>query len=139
MKNLNIIRKQRGFNQLDVAKYIGVDRTTYSNYETGKRDPDTDTVVKLANLFDVTTDYLLGNTDDPTPPFKAPETFLTIPMAPPPEKGQKKEAPPISLEKMEELYIQMLAEEEGTTIDKLNLSEERRNILHKLILSLLAE
>jgi transcriptional regulator with XRE-family HTH domain len=71
MKNLKKIRMEKGFKQYEVAKHIGVDRTTYSNYETGKRDPDTDTVIKIATLFEVTTDSLLGQ-EKPLPQKEKP-------------------------------------------------------------------
>lgn len=48
-----------------VAKQIGVARVTYTAYENGTKTPPPDIVKKLANLFNVSTDYLLGNTDDP--------------------------------------------------------------------------
>lgn len=43
-----------------VAKAIGVDRTTYSKYETGDSEPDFENVKKLADFYGVTVDYLLG-------------------------------------------------------------------------------
>jgi len=60
-------------------------------------------------------------------------------MAPPPGKEQKKEAPPTSFAEIEEAYIRMLAEEEGTTVDNLHLSDERRRQLRRVILSLLED
>lgn len=46
--------------QKEVADVLGVGQSTYKNYECGIREPNGDTVVTLANLFNVTTDYLLG-------------------------------------------------------------------------------
>jgi transcriptional regulator with XRE-family HTH domain len=51
--------------QAIVAKAIGVDRTTYSKYETGDSEPDFENMKKLADFFNVTVDYLLGREDDP--------------------------------------------------------------------------
>lgn len=50
-----------------VATKIGVARVTYTGYENGTKTPPPDILNHLANLFEVTTDYLLGRTDIPTP------------------------------------------------------------------------
>lgn len=60
MEQLKILRKQKGLYQKDVANFLGVDRTTYVKYENGVSEPDNDTLVKLAELFNVSVDYLLG-------------------------------------------------------------------------------
>jgi transcriptional regulator with XRE-family HTH domain len=58
------LRNKRNMRQEDVAKKIGVGRTTYAMYEQGKREPDYETLLKLADLFEVSTDYLLtGRTE----------------------------------------------------------------------------
>lgn len=48
-----------------VAGKIGVARVTYTAYERGTKQPSLETVYKLSKVFDVTTDYLLGRTDNP--------------------------------------------------------------------------
>jgi transcriptional regulator with XRE-family HTH domain len=68
MIRLNELRKSRGESQNILADYLGVARATYSRYETGDREPDFATLQRLADFYDVTTDYLLGRTDDPSPP-----------------------------------------------------------------------
>lgn len=60
---LKKIRGEKGIKQAEIAKFLEIDRTTYSKYETGYSQPDFDTLIKLAKYFDVTTDYLLGNSD----------------------------------------------------------------------------
>ena len=59
-ENLKTARKKSGKTQKDVADSLGVGQSTYKNYECGLREPNGDTIVALANLFGVTTDYLLG-------------------------------------------------------------------------------
>ena len=49
--------------QTDVAEQTGIDQRTLSNYETGKTNPDSSAIIKLAEFFNVSTDYLLGVTD----------------------------------------------------------------------------
>ncbi|MBQ6679497.1 MAG: helix-turn-helix transcriptional regulator [Lachnospiraceae bacterium] len=47
----------------DVAEEIGITKTTISRYLTGDRNPDLEYVIRLANFFDVTVEYLLGLND----------------------------------------------------------------------------
>ena len=56
---LRKLRKQNDMTQEQVAKNLNIVRSTYAYYETGKTCPDFTTVVRLAHLFNVTTDYLL--------------------------------------------------------------------------------
>ncbi|SEA52799.1 DNA-binding transcriptional regulator, XRE-family HTH domain [Thalassobacillus cyri] len=59
------IRKEHKKTQQDMAKILGVTRPAYTAYERGSRKPDYDTLEKLADHFNVTTDYLLGRSDNP--------------------------------------------------------------------------
>ena len=63
MNRIKDLREDRDLRQLDVAQAIGIDQRSLSNYETGKTNPDSETVIKLANFFGVTCDYLLGVSD----------------------------------------------------------------------------
>lgn len=58
------LRKEKKLRQKDVAKKIGVARTTYAMYEQGQRSPDYDTLQRIADFFETTRSYLLG--DDET-------------------------------------------------------------------------
>ena len=62
-ENLKAARKKSGKTQKEIADSLGVGQSTYKNYECGLREPNGDTIVALANLFGVTTDYLLGRSD----------------------------------------------------------------------------
>lgn len=75
-ENLKSARKKSGKTQKEVADLLGVGQSTYKNYECGLREPNGDTIVALANLFGVTTDYLLGR---PTaqPPTDALERLFS--------------------------------------------------------------
>ena len=61
---LKSLRESSGYTQEDVAAYIHVDRSTYCYYELGKTRPRLDTLVKLAHLYQVSIDYLLGVCDE---------------------------------------------------------------------------
>ncbi|QFR68476.1 helix-turn-helix domain-containing protein [Companilactobacillus paralimentarius] len=52
--------------QQQVADKLGITRANYSHIENGRNEPDDDTTVKIAQLFNVSTDFLLGNDVDPT-------------------------------------------------------------------------
>lgn len=64
---LKSLRNSRNLTQADLAKNLDVARTTYAMYEQNKREPDNKTLEIIANYFDVSTDYLLGRTDNPEP------------------------------------------------------------------------
>lgn len=64
-KKLIELRKNKKWYQTDVAEKIGVARATYGAYEQGNRQPDFDTLERLADLYGVSVDYLLGRTDNP--------------------------------------------------------------------------
>lgn len=63
MNRLKALREDRDLRQIDVALQTGIDQRSLSNYENGKTNPDSYAIVKLAEFFDVTCDYLLGVTD----------------------------------------------------------------------------
>lgn len=58
-------KKDSKYTQEYVANLINVARSTYTAYEAGTKQPPMETVIKIADLFGVTTDYLLGRSDSP--------------------------------------------------------------------------
>lgn len=66
MNRLKQERIKQGMLQKDVAQRLKIDRTTYVKYETGQSEPNFEMLSKLADLFGVTTDYLLGRADGPS-------------------------------------------------------------------------
>ncbi|WP_309304462.1 helix-turn-helix domain-containing protein [Brevibacillus laterosporus] len=64
-KRIAELRKKRGYSQVNFAAKINVSKSTVGMWETGDREPDSDTLGKLANFFNVSIDYLLGRTDNP--------------------------------------------------------------------------
>lgn len=71
MINLKLIRVAKGYTQAKVGEYMGVGSNCVSQWESGKRDPDYESLKKLAKYFGVTVDYLLENNT-----LKAPENRL---------------------------------------------------------------
>jgi len=53
-------RKKSGLTQEDVAKQLGITRSAYTYYETDKTQPSLETATKLADIFKVSLDYLIG-------------------------------------------------------------------------------
>lgn len=60
MNKLKECRKAKKMTQEEVAKLLNVTTQTYQNYELNKREPNIETLIKLANIFDTTIDYLIG-------------------------------------------------------------------------------
>ena len=57
---IRALREDRDLRQMDVSIATGIDQKTLSNYETGKTNPDSYSIIRLAEFFGVSTDYLLG-------------------------------------------------------------------------------
>ena len=62
-EKLRLLRKEHKFTQKQLAERIGVAISAVSSYESGVRFPTYDTLIKLARIYHVSTDYLLGLTD----------------------------------------------------------------------------
>lgn len=59
------LREDRDLKQRQLAEFLNCSQQVYSNYELGQRDIPTDVLIRLAQLYDVSTDYLLGLTSNP--------------------------------------------------------------------------
>ena len=64
-ERLKELRKKADKSQQAIANYLGVDRSTYTYYENGKRLPMSENLFALAELYNVSIDYILGRTDNP--------------------------------------------------------------------------
>lgn len=69
------LRKQKDVLQIDIAQYLEISRTTYSGYERGEIIPPYSKMLKMAEYFDVTVDYIMGVTND----IKSENSFKDIP------------------------------------------------------------
>lgn len=67
-KRLYDLRTDNDLRQEDVANILGTSKQTYGRYENGKRGLNIEDLIKLAKFYNVSTDYILGLTNDPTPP-----------------------------------------------------------------------
>ncbi|WJH35580.1 helix-turn-helix transcriptional regulator [Paenibacillus aurantius] len=59
------LRSARGLTQGELAEKVGVTRASLSHYENNRREPDWDTLLKLADFFSVSADYLMNRTNEP--------------------------------------------------------------------------
>lgn len=59
------LREDNDLKQRQLADYLNCSQQVYSNYELGQRDIPTDVLIRLANLYNVSIDYLLGQTSNP--------------------------------------------------------------------------
>ncbi len=63
-ERLKSLRKKCGYTQVSLAETLGVSKGTVAMWETGKRTPDFEILIRLSDLFDVRTDYILGKSND---------------------------------------------------------------------------
>lgn len=59
------LRKKMDMTQEELADRLGITRASLSHYETNRREPDYDTLQRIADFFHVSLDYLMGRTEDP--------------------------------------------------------------------------
>lgn len=62
---LKEIRKAKGISQLKMAMDLNTNQNTISRYETGEREPGITELIRIADYFNVSVDYLIGRTNDP--------------------------------------------------------------------------
>lgn len=77
-EKIKILREKKGNTQLDIAKFLGVTYQTIYKYEKGIAIPPADAIIKLAEYFNVTTDYLLGRTDIPNELHQAASSDIDL-------------------------------------------------------------
>ena len=78
MNRIKELRQQNGWLQSDLATRLQTSRQTIGNYETGQRQLDPETILKLCEIFDVSADYLLGRAALPSPELSEEETELVL-------------------------------------------------------------
>ena len=64
-KRIRDLREDRDLTQKEVAKCLNCSQQVYSNYELGQRDIPTDILIKLSFFYNVSTDYILGISENP--------------------------------------------------------------------------
>ena len=64
MNRIRAMREDLDLRQIDVSYATGIDQKTLSNSETGKTKPDSEALIRLADYFGVSIDYLVGRTEE---------------------------------------------------------------------------
>lgn len=109
--SLRILRKQHNETQTQMAERLGVTQRTIANWEAGSRNPDLEMLKKISTIYEVTTDYLLGLTDNPQG-HEQPATIAARPTT-----GMA----PISQERLDEIIaeaVKKIREEAGLDKNK---------------------
>ncbi|QIB26062.1 helix-turn-helix domain-containing protein [Caloranaerobacter azorensis] len=115
MKILRKLRNEKGLTQSEVAKFLGVGRTTYTQYETGKSEPDVKTLKKLAIFFNVTVDYLINDGKMQNEPKEQNEILKEIETLS--EESKKELEKYIQLLKIKE-QVEKTKEEQSSALEK---------------------
>lgn len=63
---LRDLREDKDLTQTELVSILHMHKTTYTNYEQGKREPPFELIIKLAKFYQVSIDYIAGLTDNPT-------------------------------------------------------------------------
>ncbi len=63
--NLKTLRKNRGLTQINLQMKTGIEQALLSKFENGERMPPTETLIRLADFYNVSIDYILARTDNP--------------------------------------------------------------------------
>lgn len=77
-ENLKNIRKEHKLTQQDIANVLGIDRSTYAFYETGKTTPSVNTLYKLAEIYNISIECFVGEGTDIEPPERRKEASMMV-------------------------------------------------------------
>ncbi|MBP1682518.1 MAG: transcriptional regulator, partial [Ignavibacteriaceae bacterium] len=61
ISRLKLVREKSGLTQKEIATKLNIPYTKYNHYETGRNQPDLETIIQISNFFGITCDYLLGH------------------------------------------------------------------------------
>ncbi|MCH5286708.1 MAG: helix-turn-helix transcriptional regulator [Christensenellaceae bacterium] len=81
-RRIRDLREDHDLTQSEIAAHLGMKQPQYFRYEQGYRDVPTDILIRLADYYRTTTDYILGRTDDPS----LPDSFPALPEASPDQR-----------------------------------------------------
>lgn len=112
------LREERGLSQKALSTIMGVGQSTVAGWESTNKMPAYRVILKLADYFNVSLDYLLGRSDDPSPPKMSKEEMEYW------EERANKEAKPVSNEEFHEM---LSPEMKRAIIEFLKMNQEQKN------------
>ncbi len=127
-ERIKSIRKNAGLTQQEFGLLFGVAKNTVCQYETGRSAPSDDIKIAIANHFDVSMDYLMGNTDVTGMDSKTPSVFASQITADGITAIHTYSALSPANKKRVEDYIQMLSEWEKAYLDKQGRPKKSKNV-----------
>lgn len=109
------LRREQGWNQRELGDKLGVGQTTVSAWETGKNEPDYKSIRVMAELFEVSADYLLGFNDDHIRRGLSPEAYA---------EKQRRTQQQLDKEQSEREVQRYLRDSQGLTEEEIEELEE---------------
>lgn len=101
------LRKNMNLSAAEVSKRLGIPYTTYINYDRGEREPNSEMLIKLANFFDVSIDYMLGRShSDADEIFSTYDNIIPIKTQKIPLLGEIACGEPIVANREHEVYVE---------------------------------
>ncbi len=114
-KRIAELRKKRGLTQTQLGERIGKSHSLVASWETGKRDPHSSMITKLADFFNVSTDYLIGQSISALIENRIEELSMTLE-----ELSEKTKIPLSNLQNLDNSYPEPWDYEPNGTIDRLS-------------------
>lgn len=105
MNRMHELRTEKGISMKEAAARLGMPYTTYVNYEKGTREPNSETLILLAEFYDTSIDYLVGKSSTPKPAAVPPGFEPLPPMDQVPLVGRIACGQPITAEENLEGYV----------------------------------
>lgn len=112
MKRIKELRKKKQISGESLGEMVGVQKSAISKYELGRAQPSVEVLVQIANILETSTDYLLGNTDDPTPP-----------------NVKKKALPALDTEEGLRIYVEELLGRQATSHEMLIIQGAAKGVI----------
>lgn len=107
MTKIRELRKNMNLSAAEVSKRLGIPYTTYINYDRGEREPNSEMLIKLANFFNVSIDYMLGrNHSDADEIFSTYDNIIPIKTQKIPLLGEIACGEPIAANREYEIYVE---------------------------------